>query len=426
MKLKRVVVVGAGFGGLNAAKILADQSDLEVIVIDRRNYHLFQPLLYQVATAGLSPADIAVPIRGEFRAAKNVGVHMGEINRIDFNEKRVISNHFEFTYDYLILACGAQHSYFGKSEWEEFAPGLKTLEQATEIRRRVLLAFEMAENECDAAIQNEWLTFVVVGGGPTGVEIAGALAEISRSVLIKDFRRIHSNHARIILVEAGSRILPSFTEDLSIRAKKDLEALGVEVLLNNKVTGVDSSGVDLGNQKTRSRTVIWAAGVQPSSLNQKLNLPLDRFGRVIVEKDLSLKNLPNVFVIGDQSHFELKEGEALPGLAPVAIQQGRAAARNILRDLKGQPRLEFKYYDKGQMATIGKKRAVAEIGRLHMTGIIAWLAWLFIHLLYLVGFHNRTSVFREWIWNYIFSKRNARLISTQSWRSFDSDRQKDY
>ena len=415
---KRVVVVGAGFGGLNVARALGGHDEVDVVVVDRRNYHLFQPLLYQVATAGLSPADIAVPIRAELAAFRNVEVHLGEVEAIDLAARVVHVGPLGIGYHYLVLACGATHSYFGRPEWEAFAPGLKTLEQATEIRYRVLSAFERAENSFDAAERDANLTFVVVGGGPTGVELAGALAEISRTVLVKDFRRIDPRKTRVLLVEAGPRILTMFSPEMSARAARDLADLGVEVLTDTRVEDVDAAGAVVGGQRIAARTVLWAAGVQPSALNQKLGVPLDRAGRAVVRPDLSLAAAPDVFVIGDQASVAAKDGKPLPGLAPVAIQEGRAVAANILRELQGKPREPFTYYDKGQMATIGKKRAVVEAGSLRFGGLAAWLGWLFIHVLYLIGFRNRLAVVSSWAWSYLFSKRNARLIIGKGWRSY--------
>ncbi|MDB5096164.1 MAG: ndh [Cyanobacteria bacterium RYN_339] len=416
-KRKRVVIVGAGFGGLSAAKQLGNQPGVEVVLIDRRNYHLFQPLLYQVATAALSPADIAVPIRGEMARYANVEVHLGQVEQLDLANRLVGTPDGGIRYDYLVLACGAKHSYFGKPEWEPFAPGLKTLEQATELRFRILSAFERAETTLDPVEREACLTFVVVGGGPTGAELAGALAEIARNVLVRDFRRIDPRDTHIVLVEAGKRVLSMFSEDLSQRALEDLADLGVDVRLQERVVEVDAAGVQVGDRRIAARTVIWAAGVQPSGLNQHLGVELDRAGRAIVQPDLSLQAAPNVFVIGDQAHAE-QDGKPLPGLAPVALQQGKAVARNILRELAGKPREPFKYFDKGQMATIGKQRAVAETGKLKLTGLLAWLAWLFIHIMFLVNFRNRLAVTSQWVWSYAFGKRNARLIIPKTWRSY--------
>ncbi|MFN8790702.1 MAG: NAD(P)/FAD-dependent oxidoreductase [Bdellovibrionales bacterium] len=380
---KRVVIVGAGFGGLKAAKTLGGHPELEVILIDRRNYHLFQPLLYQVATAGLSPADIAVPIRSEVAKHANVQVHMGEVKQVFLREKAILVDHVRIGFDFLILACGSIHSYFGQNSWEEAAPGLKTLEQATEIRRRVLNAFEQAENELDPKVQDEFLTFVVVGGGPTGVELAGALAEISRSILIQDFRRIDSRKTKILLVEAGPRLLSTFAPELSARAEQDLVKLGVQVMTNTKVTELDSTCVKTTTGLIQCRTIIWAAGVQPSNLGRRLGVEADRSGRVFVEPDLSLRNYPDVFVIGDMAHFKMASGNPLPGLAPVALQQGQFAAENILRILNGRLPRKFEYRDKGQMATIGKHKAVVEMKSLKFGGWFAWLTWLVVHIYYL-------------------------------------------
>ncbi len=418
---KRVLIIGAGFGGLNAAKELGPHSEIEVILVDQRNYHLFQPLLYQVATAGLSPADIAVPIRSEVKNFPNIAVHMGVATHINVKESFVIVNDaVQIYFDYLIAACGSHHSYFGKNQWEENAPGLKTLEQATEIRRRILLAFEMAENEMDPVTQQQLLTFIVVGGGPTGVELAGALGEISRSVLIQDFRRIETTETRIILIEAGPRILPTFNEALSHTAERDLRGLGVDVMTNTRVTSLDADGVTAGHQRINAKTIIWAAGVQPSPLANLLGEEVDRSGRVHVQLDLSLKSSRNIFVIGDMAHFKGPSGQPLPGLAPVALQQGRHAARNILLKINNQPTEVFRYYDKGQMATIGKHRAIVQKNKLEFSGWLAWVAWLIIHIYYLVGFRNRISVLAQWAWSFLFSKRSARLIVNKSWRSFES------
>jgi NADH dehydrogenase len=413
---KHVIVLGAGFAGLNAAKALARNPALRVTLMDQRNHHLFQPLLYQVATAGLSPSDIAVPIRSQFARRPNVSVHLAHITQLSLEERWVGGEEgVRLRYDYLVLACGAQHSYFGKSEWEDFAPGLKTLEQATELRRRILSAFEQAENELDPERQRALLTFVVVGAGPTGVEMAGAIADISRTVLVRDFRRINPSSARVVLVEAGPRILPTFSKKLGERAHKDLGALGVEVRTGARVTAVDAEGVTLGEERLPSRTVVWAAGVEAARLTRSLGVPLDRAGRVNVLPDLSLPGHPEVFAAGDVAHVEL-DGKLVPGVAPAAMQMGRAVARNVLADLMGKPRAPFRYKDKGAMATIGKHRAIAETGKTRLTGFVAWLAWLFIHVWYLVGFKNRFGVFLTWVWSYLFSTRGARLITEREWR----------
>lgn len=413
---KGVVVIGGGFAGLNAVKVLARDPAVQITLVDRRNHHLFQPLLYQVATAGLSPADIAVPIRSIFKGNRNVAVHLAPVTEVHVAEKWIASGDVRLRFDYLVVACGARHSYFGHPEWEEYAPGLKTLEQAIELRRRLLRAFEAAENEPDPAAMQAALTFLVVGAGPTGVELAGAIADISRTVLLQDFRRIDPKSARIILVEAGPRILAAFPEALAARASRDLTQLGVEVRTGAAVTAIDAAGVEVGGERLGARMVLWAAGVQGAPLARTLGVTLDRSGRLPVSPDLSLPGAPDIFAAGDIVHLALPDGSLLPGLAPAAIQSGRAAARNILASIHGRPRVAFAYRDKGVMATIGKRKAVARTGRVSLTGYIAWLAWLFVHLLYLIGFKNRVSVLFQWIWSYLFSKRGARLITEPEWR----------
>jgi NADH:ubiquinone reductase (H+-translocating) len=416
MAKKSVVIVGAGFGGLSAAKALGRASkEVDVTVIDRRNYHLFQPLLYQVAMAGLSPAEIAAPIRSLLSKFSNTRVFLGEVTSIDPASKKIKGEYGELSYDYLLVATGAQHSYFGKNEWEEYAPGLKTVEQATEIRRRVLMAFEMAERETDPDKQKAHLTFVVIGGGPTGVELAGALGEISRHTLGKDFRRIDPRRTRVILIEAGQRILASFSPESAAHALRDLEKLGVSVWTSTRVTQVSPEGVSMGGEMLKATTVIWAAGVQPSGLNKFFGAPLDRAGRVIVEKDLSVPGHPEIFVAGDQVYFE-EDGKALPGQAPAAMQQGRHAAANILRLVRGQKTEPFKYVDKGQMATIGRSRALVEIKGLRFYGFKAWLTWLVVHIYYLIGFKNRLFVLMQWFWAYFSYRRGARLIVEKAWK----------
>ena len=414
--MKKILVIGGGFGGLNCARSLAGHKGLEISLIDRRNYHLFQPLLYQVATAGLSPAEIATPIRSIFTNNPDVRVILDNVVKVDRINKKVTTSSSTYEYDYLVLACGAKHSYFGHSEWEEFAPGLKTLEQATEIRRRILQAFEDAEKESDPETQKKHLTFIVVGGGPTGVELAGAIAEIARQTLEKDFRRIDPSRTRVILVEAGPKILSAFTDRLSKRAINDLEKMGVQVWTNTRVSRISESGVEFGNEKIAASTILWAAGVQPSSLCASLDSELDAQGRIIVAPDLSLKVDASVFCIGDMARFD-RNGKPLPGLAPVAIQQGRQVAKNILNDMNGRPRGTFHYVDKGQMATIGRKKAVLQFKGIEMGGLLAWLAWLFIHIYYLIGFKNRIFVFFQWAWAYLTLKRGARLIVDKEWRS---------
>ncbi len=409
---RRVVIVGAGFGGLNAAKALKN-APVEVTVIDRRNHHLFQPLLYQVAAAALNPSDIAVPIRRILRRQRNVEVLLGEATSIDTSTKTLRLRDGELRYDYLIVATGATHSYFGNERWARVAPGLKTIEDALLIRRRVLLAYENAERERDPAVQRQWLSFVIVGGGPTGVELAGALAEISRHTLEKDFRRIDPTRARVILVESASRVLPTYPPDLSESARRQLLKLGVEVHTDAKVTEVDEWGATLLKERILARTVLWAAGVAASPLAKTLAAPLDRAGRVEVEEDLSLPGHREVFVIGDLASVRFG-GRPVPGVAPAAIEEGRHVAKNISREIRGQARLAFRYRDKGTLATIGRAAAVADLGRLKLTGLVAWLAWLVVHIFFLIGFRNRVLVLFEWAWSYFTTDRGARLITDVS------------
>lgn len=415
-----VVIVGGGFAGINAAKILARNKNLHLILLDRRNYHLFQPLLYQVATAGLSPAEIAMPIRSIIGRYPNCETFLGEAIGVDL-EKRLVKTDFrDFAYDYLILCCGAQHSYFGHNEWEPFAPGLKTIEQAREIRRRIFLSFELAEREQNASLRQKLLTFVVVGGGPTGVELAGTLGEISRFALSREFCHIDPRSTRIILIEATQRILPSFSEQSAKRALRDLAKLGVDVLTNHVVTNISQGRVDMGQETIEATTILWAAGVKPSKICTTLGVPLDRIGRVIVESDLSIRGYPNVFAIGDMANFTNQMGRILPGVAPVAIQQGKFVAKNILRELSGQEKRPFTYIDKGQLAVIGRSHAIAEIGAIRLSGYLAWLSWLLVHIYYLIGFKNRLLVMIQWFFAYIGFKRGARIIQDNEWKSADS------
>jgi NADH dehydrogenase len=419
--MSKVVIIGGGFGGLACAKRLqkiAPQS-LQLTLIDSKNHHLFQPLLYQVAMAGLSPADIAMPIRTVLaHSGVQTSVLMGTAHRVDLNSKRIYWDGDDLEFDFLVMACGAAHSYFGHENWEPFAPGLKTIEQATEIRRRVLYAFEAAEKAASADEQREYLTFAIVGGGPTGVELAGALGEISRFTLAREFKRIDPRRTRIILIEAGPRILPSFDEELSQRAARDLEKIGVTVWTSTKVTDIRPDGVLLGSEALRCHTILWAAGVRPPQINQTLGVPLDPRGRIIVDRQLNIPGYPHVFAIGDQVRALDPQGNELPGLAPVALQQGRYVAQAIIRRLQNQPFEPFRYWDKGQMATIGRKRAVAQVGRLRFGGFIAYLAWVFIYVYYLVGFKNKVFVMLQWVWSYFFYRRGARLIVDKEWRSF--------
>ncbi len=404
-----MVIIGGGFGGMVAAKALA-RADVRVTLVDRRNHHVFQPLLYQVATAALNPSNIASPIRRILRGVDNVEVLLGHVESVDVPGKTVKLSDGELRYDYLIVATGATHSYFGHDEWAEFAPGLKTLEDATSIRRRVLLAYEAAEREPDPVRRREWTTFVVVGAGPTGVELAGALAEIARHDLIHEFHNFNPARSRVILLEAGPRVLPSYPEDLSAKAQKQLEALGVDVRVGTRVNGVDGEGVSTEWGQIAARTVLWGAGVQGSPLARTLGGPLDRSGRVLVEPDLTIPGSPEVFVIGDLAAIE-QDGKLVPGVAPAAMQSGKYAAKSILATLSGKPRKPFRYVDKGSLATIGRAAAVAEVGKLHLSGFVAWAAWCFIHVLFLIGFRNRVLVMLEWGWLYLFHDRGSRLIT---------------
>ena len=417
MQAKHVVIVGAGFGGLNAVKVLGNVEGIDVTVVDRSNHHLFQPLLYQVAMAGLSPADIAAPIRSLVSSFKNVRVLQGTLTSVDLATNSLTTDFGNLKYDYLVLACGARHSYFGHDEWENNAPGLKTLEQATEIRRRILSAFEIAERTTDKEEQRRQLTFVVVGGGPTGVELAGAIGEMSRYTLARDFRNIDATLARIILIEAGPRILAMFSEEQARRATRDLETLGVQVWPSCRVTSIDADGVSTGNERIRAATVLWAAGVEASGIGRQVSADVDRQGRVMVEPDLSLKLHPKIFVIGDMASYTHQTGKPLPGTAPVAMQQGRFVGSTIRNDLKGEPRKPFHFVDKGQMATIGRSRAILDLGRLHLAGFPAWVLWLLIHIYYLTGFKNRLLVVAQWAWSYLTFGRGARLIVNKEWRS---------
>jgi NADH:quinone reductase (non-electrogenic) len=410
-----VVIVGGGFGGLYAARALASRP-VRVTLLDRRNHHLFQPLLYQVATAALNPSDIATPLRSILRRAPNVTVFLAEVVAVDLAGRRLVLDEGAMPYDALVLAAGAGHSYFGHDDWEPLAPSLKTLEDALEIRRRVLLAYEEAEREQDGAEQRALLTSVVIGGGPTGVELAGALAEISRETIARDFRLIDPTKARIVLLEGGPRVLAAFPDPLPARAAAALARIGVEVRTGATVTRVTPDAVWLGGEQIRARTVLWAAGVAAAPLTRTLGVPLDRAGRVMVERDLSIPGHPEAFAIGDLCAFIAEDGRPLPGLAPVALQQGRAAARNVLHRLAGEPTEAFRYRDRGSMATIGRAAAVAVVGRLRLSGLPAWLAWLFVHIMFLIGFRNRFLVLFEWAWAYVSWQRGARLI-TGPWRA---------
>ena len=407
--LPHVVILGGGFGGLYAARALR-RAPLRLTLVDRRNHHLFQPLLYQVATAALNPSDIAVPIRRVLRRQKNATVLLGEATAVDIAGRRVVLADGELPYDYLIIATGAAHSYFGHDDWSPFAPGLKTIEDALEIRRRILLAFEAAERDPDPGTRRAWLSFVVIGGGPTGVELAGALAEIARLILRADFRSIDPASARVALIEAGPRILPAFAPALSEEAARELAGLGVEVITGAAATSVDATGVSLGERRLQARNVLWAAGVAASPIAGSLGIPLDRAGRVPVSPSLTLPGHPEVFVIGDLAALR-QDGKPVPGVAPAAKQMGRHAARNILRAVRGLPHVPFRYRDAGSLATIGRAAAVAEFGRLKLSGFIAWLAWLLVHIYFLIGFRNRLLVMLQWAWLYLRHDSGARLIT---------------
>jgi NADH dehydrogenase len=435
----RVVVVGAGFGGLNAAKALG-RAPARITVIDRKNHHTFQPLLYQVATAGLSPGEIAAPIRSILSSHKNVEVLMAEVTGFDLDRRMVETPDGEIAYDYLVVAAGARHAYFGHEDWEPFAPGLKTIEDALEIRRRVLLAFELAERQVASGAASTPLNFVVVGAGPTGVELAGTLAEISRHALAHEYRAIDPKMAHILLLEGGPRVLPAYAEDLSRSAQEQLEHLGVEVRTSTVVTHVEPGSIHVGETRLAATVILWAAGVAASPLGKLLTASVDRAGRVLVQPDLSLPGHQEVFVIGDLAALKDENGKMLPGVAPVAMQQGDFVAKLIHREIEssratsisespiaepGAPsfsrssrergafdlRPAFHYWDKGSLATIGRAAAVAQFGKIHISGFIAWLAWLFVHILFLIGFRNRLLVFIQWAWSYVTYERGARLIT---------------
>ncbi|MHC4830858.1 MAG: NAD(P)/FAD-dependent oxidoreductase [Planctomycetota bacterium] len=404
-----VVIVGAGFGGLYAARALK-RARVRITIIDRRNHHLFQPLLYQVATASLNPSEIAKPIRSILRRQRNAQVLLADAKAIHPTRKIVELTDGELSYDFLILATGATHAYFGNDHWRDHAPGLKTVEDALDIRRRVLLAYEAAEREPDATARQALMTFVIVGAGPTGVEMAGALSEIARHTLAEDFRHIDPRQARVVLIEGLDRVLPPFKPELSASAHKQLERLGVTIRLGSRVTAIDADGVSLGEERIPAHTVVWAAGVAASPLAKTLGVPLDRAGRVVVEESLSVPGQPNVWVIGDLAHVE-SAGKSVPGVAPAAIQMGKHAAANLTRALKGEAQQPFQYRDKGSLATIGRRAAVADLGRFKLSGALAWLAWLFVHILFLIGFKNRLFVLFQWGWSYVAHARGSRLIT---------------
>ncbi len=410
MSTPHVVIVGGGFGGLEAAKALR-RAPVQVTLVDRRNHHLFQPLLYQVATAALSPAQIAAPLRSILRKQRNATVLLAEARGFDLAARELVLADGKLGYDFLVVAAGASHAYFGHDEWAGVAPGLKSIEDAIEIRRRILVAYEAAERETDPGRRKALLTFIVVGGGPTGVELAGALAEISRQTLLRDFRHIDPSSARVLLVEGGPRVLGPFPEPLSQKALEQLVRLGVEVKTGATVTHIDKSAVTIGAERIPAHTVLWAAGVAASPLGKALGAPLDRAGRVLCEKDLTLPGRAEVFVVGDLCACLHDTGKPLPGVAPVAMQQGRYVAAAILASLRGQARAPFHYSDKGNLATIGRAAAVADFGSWRISGFLAWMAWLTIHIFFLIGFRNRLLVLFEWAWAYVTHQRGARLIT---------------
>ena len=408
----KIVIVGGGFGGLAAAKALK-RIDADITLIDRTNYHLFQPMLYQVATASLAPSDITAPIRFILRRQKNVTVLLAEVTGIDVEGKSVHIDapSRDIPYDFLILASGTRHSYFGHSEWEIFAPGLKGVEDASEVRRRFLLAFENAEKAADPAEQVAYMTFVIVGGGPTGVELSGALPPIARKALYPDFRHIDTRKTRVILLEGGPRILPSFPQDLSDVAVESLHEIGVEVRTNSIVTQIDAESVHIGAERISTRTVFWAAGNEASPLGKMLGAPVDPSGKVLVGEDLSIPGHQEVFVAGDLAHVIREDGRPVPGVCPAANQEGSTAAKNIIRILRRQPTRPFRYFNKGDLAVIGRSRAIADFGKIRLSGFIAWVLWLFVHIMYLVGFRNRVIVFIEWAYNYFTYRRGVRVIT---------------
>ncbi len=406
----KVIIIGGGFAGLRVAKKLKN-AKMEVLVLDKKNHHLFQPLLYQVASAALSPADIAYPLREILKFQKNTTVLMGEVADIDKEKKFItLTSGIKYTYDYLVVATGARHCYFGNDHWEEHAPGLKTLRDALSIRERVLLSFEKAERIDSASESEKYMNFVVIGGGPTGVEMAGAIAEIAHKTMFKNFRKIKPEKSKVFLIEAAPRILPPYPESLSRKAKKSLESMGVKVMLNTMVTNITHDGVEIKDGFIPARNVIWAAGNQASPLLKTLDVPLDRQGRVIVDKDLSLPEYPEVFIVGDAACALGKKGKPIPAVATAAIQQGSYVGKIIKKEKPKSKRKPFKYFDKGSMATIGKLKAVAFLGKIKFTGFLAWLAWGFVHIAYLIGFRTRYAVMLEWYFHYMTGMRGARLI----------------
>lgn len=415
--MKHVVIVGGGFAGINAAKALGKSSDVKVTLIDKNNYHLFQPLLYQVAMSALNAGEIAYPLRMLLSRYRNVTVFKGVVKSVDPRSKTVFTDFGEISYDYLVLACGAKHHYFGHNEWEEFAPGLKTVGQAAEIRRRVMDAYENAERSGNDLEKKKLLTFVIVGGGPTGVELAGSIGEMSRYYLSKYYKNIDPKLTRIFIVHSAARILNTFSSDLSSKATRALEKLGVQVWTCSVVNSIDADGVQVGNERIEAGTVLWAAGVRATSIGRKIGFETDKTNRIIVLPDLSVPGYPEIFVGGDQANFALEGGGTLPGLASVAIQEGQSIGRNIMLDIIGEPRTPFRYRDKGQMATIGKNASIAERGNVRLSGLPAWIIWLAVHIFYLSGVKHRIIVLLQWGWSYFTFGHGARIVNKE-WRFY--------
>ncbi len=415
--MKHVVITGGGFAGINAAKVLGNRKDVKVTLIDKNNFHLFQPLLYQVAMSALNAGEIAYPLRMLLSRYSNITVFKGVVKTVDPRKKTVFTDFGEISWDYLVLTCGAKHHYFGHNEWEEFAPGLKTIGQAAEIRRRIMEAYENAERSGSDLEKKKLLTFVIVGGGPTGVELAGAIGEMSRYYLSKYYKNIDPKLSRIFIVHSASRILNTFSPELSAKATRALEKLGVQVWTCSPVNRIDADGVQIGNERIEAATVLWAAGVRATSIGRTIGFETDQTNRIVISADLSVPGYPDVFVGGDQAHFDLEQGGTLPGLASVAIQEGQSIGRNIIQDLQGLPRHPFRYKDKGQMAMIGKNASVAERGKVRLSGLPAWLIWLGVHIYYLSGAKHRLFVILQWAWSYFTFGHGARIVNKE-WRFY--------
>ncbi len=418
--MKHIVIVGGGFAGINVAKSLGNRKDVRVTLIDRNNYHLFQPLLYQVAMAALNGGEISFPLRKMLSKYRNITIYKGTVENVDLENKKVQTEFGEIDYDYLVLACGAKHHYFGHNEWEAFAPGLKTIGQASEIRRRVMEAYEHAERTQNPTERKKLLTFVIVGGGPTGVELAGSIGEMSRYYLSKYYKNIDPKRTRIFVVHSGKRILNAFSPELSTKASRALEQLGVQIWTSSRVTDIDDHGVQIGKERIEAGTVLWAAGVRSCSIGKTMGLETDNAGRIPVSEMLSLKEHPEVFCGGDQARFELSDGETLAGLASVALQQGKVIGRNILLDVAGKPQQPFVYLDKGKMATIGKNKAIVEFGNMKLSGMPAWFIWLMVHIYFLSGFKHRFFVLLQWGWSYFTFGHAARIVNRE-WRFYPDE-----